>query len=147
MRRRSLLATAGLLATPRIAASQGAGPPHAWLFGTWLGGVFPPGDTRGWECFGNAVIIVTRDVVMRATSLDIAYRQRFIETAAASPDGLEIRFAPAQPVPSAFGMRMPEDAGFGCGGNPDVLIVRRLSEDEIALPGCVEFPATLRRCR
>ena len=60
--------------------------------------------------------------------------------------GLEFRFTPAQPVMSALGGRVPPDAGFGCEGNPDMLRVERRGPDEIAFPGCNEFPSALKRC-
>jgi hypothetical protein len=140
-RRALLAALPGLLAAPALLA-QPAGPPHAWVLGSWTGGLFPPVDTEGAACFAQPSVIFLRDSVMRVASLDFAYRQRLMETVAATADGaLEFRFVP---VPQARGI--PE-IGFGCGADPDRLLVRRIGPDEIAFPGCVEFPATLRRCR
>ena len=62
------------------------------------------------------------------------------------PNGLEFRFTPAQPVLSAFGGRVPPDAGFGCGDNPNLLRVERRGPDEIVFPNCTEFPSPLKRC-
>src|SRR5690349_11334091 len=112
MRHWVLLAALGLpLAAPVDAGAQGAGPqrqarPHGWVVGMWTGGQFPPGDATTPVCFGSPTVIFTRDVVMRASVLDTAYRQRTIETVAQQPNGLEFRFAPAQPVFSAFGGRV-----------------------------------------
>ncbi|MBX6373995.1 MAG: hypothetical protein IRZ13_07110 [Acetobacteraceae bacterium] len=131
------------------AAQQGAGRgpmPHAWLFGAWTGGIFPPIDTKGPSCFGQPTVIFTRDVIFRVSLLDIAYRQRLIETVAGHADGsLEIRLVPLQGV-SGFGGRAPPDLGFGCSGNPNLLRVERRGPDEIAFTDCAEFPSPLRRC-
>lgn len=139
LRRRSLFLATPALALPAHAQGQ-SGPPHAWLFGTWTGGIFPAVDTEGPGCFGNAVVIFTRDVIMRMANLDVAYRQRLIETVAPTPDGLEIRLLPAG------GRPLPE-SGFGCDNNPNLLRVTRRGPDEIAFTNCVEFPSVLRRCR
>jgi hypothetical protein len=152
MRRWILLAALGLpLATAVDAGAQGSnpqrqGPPHEWAFGMWTGGQFPPGDTDTPACFGGATVIFTRDVVMRVSALDTAYRQRTIETVAQQPNGLEFRFTPAQPMMTAFGGRVPPDAGFGCGDNPNLLRVERRGPDEVVFPDCREFPSPLKRC-
>jgi hypothetical protein len=143
VRRRSLFLAAPALALPAAARAQGASPPHAWLFGSWTGGIFPAVDTEGPGCFGNAVVIFTRDVIMRMANLDVAYRQRLIETVAPTPDGLEIRLLPAG---GPGGRPLPE-SGFGCDGNPDLLRITRRGDDEIAFTNCIEFPSVLRRCR
>ena len=137
--RRSLpLLGLGLLATPALA--QRPLPPHGFLFGSWTGGLFPATDTEGPACFGTVTLIVAPDLVMRASSLDVAFRQRLIESVALTPDGVEIRLLP---VPG----RPPPEAGFGCGGNPDLLRVARRGNDEITLAGCTDFPFPLRRCK
>jgi hypothetical protein len=148
MRRWALLLALGLpLAGAMDAgAQQRQGPPHEWTFGVWTGGLYPAGDTGTPACFGSPTVIFTRDVVMRVSVLDTAYRQRTIETVALQPDGLEFRFTPMAPVVGPLGNRMPPDAGFGCGGNPNILRVERKGPDEIAFPGCTEFPSTLKRC-
>jgi hypothetical protein len=123
-----------------------AAPPHEWLFGSWTGGIFPASDTDGPRCFGQPTVIFTRDVVLRASALDVAYRQRAIETAAAMPEGVEFRFLPAAPPGGAFGSRLPPDFGFGCAG-PDLLRVERRGPHEIVFPGCdAQFPFPLKRC-
>jgi len=150
MRRRTILSAGLILAAPALvpALAQNRGtPPHEWVFGSWIGGQFPPGEIAGQQCQGSATVIFPRDVVMRASALEVAYRQRIIETVALVPDGLEFRFLPPAPTGGSFGGRSPPDAGFGCDNNPNLLRVRRRGPDEIIFPGCVEFPSTLRRCR
>lgn len=133
-----------LLAMPAIIPSALAQPrqvpPHEWMLGSWTGGIFPAVDTQGPGCFGNVSLIVMRDLIMRVSSLEFAFRQRAIETVGLTPDGLEIRLVPIQG-------RAPIEIGFGCDGNPDLLRVQRRGPDEITLPGCAEFPSALRRCR
>ncbi len=149
MRRRFLLgglvAAPGLalppLAAPALAQRPRTPPPHAWVFGSWTGGQFPPGDGSGPECVGAPTVIFTRDLVMRATALDLTLRQRIIETVALTPNGLEFRFAPLGQG------RLPPDFAFGCASNPNLLRVERRGEDEITFPGCTEFPSALRRCK
>ena len=152
MLRRSL-PLLGLLAAPAIAHAQAPvapppvappreGPPHAWLFGAWSGGIFPATDTQGPACFGATTVIFLPDVVMRAASLDIAFRQRAVETVALTADGVEFRLVPIGPQ----GQGVPE-IGFGCDGNPDLLRVTRRGADEIVFTGCNEFPSPLKRCR
>ncbi len=144
MRRRLLLT--GMLAAPLVARAQRPPPPHAWIFGSWTGGQFPPGDTTSAECFGSPTVIFTRDLVIRATALDLAFRQRAIETVALTPNGLEFRLAPLQGG-GPMGNRIPPDFAFGCGTNPNLLRVERRGPDDIAFPGCNEFPSPLKRCR
>ena len=122
------------------------GPPHEWMYGAWTGGQFPPGEGDSPACFGGATVIVTRDVVMRSTALDTAYRQRTIETVGQTPNGLEFRFSPAAPIVGPLGARMPTDAGFGCDGNPNLLRVERRGPNEVVFPKCSEFPSPLKRC-
>ena len=126
---------------------QPAAPPHAWAFGVWTGGVFPAGDAEGAACYANATVIILRDVVLRASALDIAWRQRLIETVGPTADGgLEFRFVPAAPMAGPFGGRVPPDAGFGCEGGPNVLRIERRGPDEIVFPDCREFLSPLKRC-
>lgn len=148
MRRWALLLAMGmpLVGSLEAGAQQRQGPPHEWVFGAWTGGLFPPGEANTPACFGSPTVIFTRDVVMRVSLLDTAYRQRTIETVAQVPDGLEMRFTPATPELGALGARQAPDAGFGCAGNPNVLRVVRKGPDEIIFPNCSDFPAPLRRC-
>jgi hypothetical protein len=126
-------------------------PPHAWLFGTWVGGLYPPPVTlTAQECLAQPVVIFTRDLVMRATLITDNMVQRRIDTARATTNGVEFRFlSPIQPANESaqlFGPQTrPEDIGFGC-ENPDVLHVQRITDNEIKFPRCAEFPYPLIRC-
>jgi hypothetical protein len=150
MQRRTLLrGLAGLGGLAALgwhqALAQRPAPPHDWVLGAWTGGQFPAVDTEGGACFGLATVIFTRDVVLRATALDTAYRQRLIETVGIVPNGLEFRFSPLGRGGGPMGGQVPPDYGFGC-GNLDVLRVERRGPDEIVFPDCSEFPSPLRRC-
>jgi len=136
------------LARPHAQAPGGEGqPPHAWLFGTWTGGLFPaPSNLTAAACLGEPVVIFTRDIVLRATLTDVTYTQRVIATARTNPGVTEFQFAPAAPQSAGlFGAAPAAQAGFGC-ENPDVLHVQRRSENEISFPGCADFPNPLVRC-
>lgn len=146
MRRGMLVAATVLALGGSGSAQQGGEPPHAWVFGSWTGGIFPPGETEGPRCTGQPTVIFTRDVVLRASAFDVPYRQRLIETVSAGSDALEFRFLPAPPQSSAFGARLPPDIGFGCPGGPNGLRVERRGPDEIVFPNCAEFPSPLKRC-
>ncbi len=143
----TLAVTALFAASP--AGAQTATPPHAWLFGAWIGGLFPPPSAlSARECLAQPIVIFTRDIVMRATLTDQLYTQRLVETARATGSGVEFRFARSLPIAptSPFDQRQRQiEIGFGC-ENPDVLHVQRLSENEIRFPGCPEFPFPLVRC-
>ena len=128
------------------AGAQQGDPPHAWVFGSWTGGMFPPGETTGPRCTGQPAVIFTRDVVMRASMLDVPYRQRLIETVATSPDVLEFRLVPVPAQSGPLGARMAPDIGFGCAGGPNALRVERRGPDEIVFPNCADFPSPLQRC-
>jgi hypothetical protein len=136
-----------MLAAPGLALAQRPEPPHAWIFGSWTGGQFPPVDVSGPECFGNPTVIFTRDQVLRAAALDLSYRQRAIETVVVTANGLEFRLTPLTPSAGPLGGRIPSDYGFGCDDNPNLLRVERRGPDEIVFPGCGEFPSPLRRCK
>ena len=149
---RKTLAALALIAPLAVVSSQGdaqqAGqpaPPHAFLFGTWTGGIFPATETEGASCFGQATVIFTRDVIMRVSVLDVAYRQRLIETVAADANGVEFRLAPAAASINPLGGRLPPDSAFGC-ANPNNLRIERRNANEIVFPNCAEFPSPLRRC-
>jgi hypothetical protein len=145
MRRIAMLAVALLPALTSPLAAQApaqAGPPHAWLFGSWIGGMFPPPVTlNAQECLAQPMVIFTRDVVLRAVMASSAYTQRLIETARATPTGFEVRLVPAAPA----GTERATDLSFGC-ADPNMLPVQRRGENEITLPGCKDFPYPLIRC-
>ena len=129
------------------AFAQGALPPHAWLFGTWTGGLFPvAAGVSPAVCFSQPVVIFTRDLVMRATLAEQTLTQREIETVRATPTGLEFRLVAGGPGSSSlFASGARGLAGFGC-GSADTLVVQRRGENEISFPGCGEFPNPLVRC-
>ncbi len=145
MRRFVLLCLALLLSLPANFAHAQAEPPHAWLFGTWTGGLFPvPSRMSSQACFSQPVVIFTRDLVMRATLTEQTLAQRVIATARAIPGGAELRFAAMAATPRMFGGD-PTPVGFGCEA-PDALTVQRRGENEITFPGCADFPYPLVRC-
>jgi len=137
-----------LSGAPRARAQQPL-PPQAWLFGAWIGGLFPPPSVIGaQECLAQPVVIFTRDIVMRITIVDQAYTQRLVETARSTGNGVEFRFdRPLQVAQSSpFGLTQGgSEVGFGC-EDPDVLHVQRHGDNEISFPGCPEFPYPLIRC-
>jgi hypothetical protein len=140
---------AGLVAGSSVgpAVAQPAAPPHAWLFGTWTGGMFPPpANMTAQACLSQPVVIFTRDLVMRATITEQVLTQREIESARSMPGGAEFRFTSTAPVGSGM-LRLgaAPAAGFGC-ETPDVLHVQKRGENEIAFPGCADFPNPLVRC-
>ncbi len=146
MRRGMLVVAAALALGGSVGAQTGGEPPHAWVFGSWTGGIFPATETQGPRCTAQPSVIFTRDVLLRAAALDVPYRQRIIETVSAGPNSLEFRLVPAPPQATPLGPRVPVDAGFGCPGGPNSLQVERRGPDEIVFPNCAEFPSPLRRC-
>jgi hypothetical protein len=145
------LLAATLLATSSLTASAQQGqPPHAWLFGTWTGGLFPATSSMTAQaCLATPVVIFTRDVVLRATLTEATYEQRVVETARTDPNGTEFRFAPAAneaPINPLLGVPdATQNRGFGC-EDPNVLHVHRRGDNEISFPGCADFPNPLVRC-
>ncbi len=141
MRRLSLCLIALAIAAPAAAQAPGQ-PPHAWLFGTWSGGIFPvPANLPPQACLSQPVVVFTRDLVLRATITEQVLTQREIETVRTSPAGAEFRFTGySGPAGSARG------GGFGC-ESPDVLHIQRRGENEISFPGCADFPNPLVRCQ
>ena len=135
---------------PAPAAAQAA-PPHAWLFGSWTGGLFPaPANLPASVCLQQPVVVFTREVVLRASITDQFYSQRLIETARTSAGATEFRFTPVA-TPSSnsglLGLAGPQATiGFGC-EDPNVLHVQRKSDNEISFPGCADFPNPLVRCK
>jgi hypothetical protein len=141
-----------LLAAAQPGAARAAGPPHAWLFGAWTGGLFPaPSNISAQTCLGEPTVIFTRDAVLRATLTEVTYVQRVIVTARTNPGVTDFQFSPAVDALAAtsnglLGMDPPKEApGFGC-ETTDVLHVERRGENEIVFPGCKDFPNPLIRC-
>jgi hypothetical protein len=121
--------------------------PQAFLLGAWTGGLFPaPTVISARDCLAQPTVIFTRDVVMRASVTDVFYIQRLVETARGTGNGVEFRFSPAggPATPGLTGFSQG-DNGFGC-GNPDVLHVQRISQNEIRFPDCKDFSFPLVRC-
>lgn len=145
-----LLAALVLIGAVLPAGSQAqapALPPHAYLFGTWTGGIFPtPANLSPQACLSQPVVVFTRDLVLRATLTEQTLTQREIETARASPTGIEFRFAATGARPGLLGPGVAAAAGFGC-EDPDSLHVQRRGENEIVFPGCADFPNPLVRCQ
>jgi hypothetical protein len=151
--RRFLLPLAAALTFAAVAPAPvraQALPPHAWLFGTWTGGLFPvaSGITPA-ACLAQPVVIFTKDLVLRATLTDQTLTQRVIESVRSGAAGAEFRFAQTLAPPSGsglLGLQSPQYAeGFGC-ENATVLHVERRGENEISFPGCSDFPYPLFRC-
>lgn len=144
------LAAALALLLPAAAQQPAAEPPHAFLFGTWIGGIYPPPrDLPPVRCLAEPSVIFTRDLAMRTVLLEPTLRQRVVTSARATPAGWEFRFRPlAQPRGLVGGTAAgsPPEAGFGCPGGPDVLVVQKRGPNEIIFPGCTDFPAPLVRC-
>jgi hypothetical protein len=141
-----MLTLATTAATPALA--QGANlPPHAWLFGTWTGGIFPvPNGLSNQACLSQPVVIFTRDLVLRATITDQMLTQREIETARTSSQGAEFRFTVSGGGTGLLGAGTGPAVGFGC-ASPDELHVQRRGDNEITFPGCADFPNPLVRCQ
>ncbi len=129
-------------------------PPHSWLFGAWIGGMFPPPSViSAAACQAQPVVIFTRDLVMRSTFTSVTLTQREIETVRATATGAEFRFV-SRPQPAAAAA--PNDnlfpqqgatpeVGFGC-ESPNLLHVHRIGENQISFPHCSDFPYPLIRC-
>lgn len=147
----TVLAVIATLPAPAVSPARAqSSAPHAWLFGSWTGGLFPaPTGLTAEACLAQPVVIFTRDLVLRATLTEQTYTQRAILAVRGTADGLEFRFEPTGGGGGAanlLGLPAPtQDAGFGCASN-DELIVQRRGENEIVFPSCSEFPNPLVRC-
>jgi hypothetical protein len=128
--------------------AQGA-PPHAWLFGSWTGGLYPaPTQLTAESCLAHPVVIFAQDIVLRATLTDVQFVQEVVATARETPRGVDIAFVPGGPPQEAGLMGLsgpPPVMGFGC-ASPNLLHVERRSANEISFPGCADFPNPLVRC-
>ena len=121
---------------PRAAQALPADPPHAWLFGTWTGGLFPVLDGMILQdCRTQPTVVFGQDALAHAALTTPGMMQRVIETVRTSPKGAEFRLTPDAADPG----------GFGCDG-PDVLHVARESGNTISFPNCAGFPYPLERC-
>lgn len=134
----------------RPARAEGAPPPYAWLYGSWTGGLFPaPTALTAETCLAQPVVIFTRDLVLRASLTEDTYTQRVIRAAQPTPEGVAFRFEPSGGGAAAaglLGLPAPTQlSGFGC-PSPDLLVVQRRGDNEIAFPGCADFPNPLVRC-
>jgi hypothetical protein len=148
MRRCARFLSAALLAMASPAATQAQTPPHAWLFGSWTGGLFPVSTQLSAQaCLAQPVIIFTRDVVLRASLTEPTYAQRLVVTARTDPGSTEFRFTPVPQSTNSdlLGVAAQDQKGFGC-ESPDVLHVQRHTDNEISFPGCSDFPYPLVRC-
>jgi len=136
-----------LLPAPAPAQSPAPGqPPHAALFGTWTGGLFPvPSSLTTQACLSQPVVIFTRDLVLRATLTEQVLTQREVESVRVEGGTEEFRFRPVAQGPASItaGLR---SVGFGC-ETANVLHVQRRGENEIIFPNCSDFPNPLVRCR
>ncbi len=113
-----------------------SGPPHAWLFGTWTGGLFPVLDGMvEQDCRTQASVVFSQDVVGHTSLTGTGLARRVIETVRTTPQGAEFRFTPEETDTSAFGCE-----------DPNVLHVARESNDAISFPHCAAFPYPLQRC-
>jgi hypothetical protein len=145
-----MLAVACLLAAlSPAAAQQRAAPPHAWLLGTWTGGLFPASaNLPAALCLAQPTVIFTQDLVLHARLTEITLVQRLLETVHAVPGGTEFRFVATTPPASAGPLgapAAPSQSGFGC-ASPDRLLVVKRGENEIAFPNCANFQYPLHRC-
>jgi hypothetical protein len=135
------------VAAASVPAGAQQGPPHAWLFGSWTGGLFPaPAQPTAQTCLAHPTVIFTQDVVLRATLTDLSYAERQLETVRVSGGLTEFRFlSVGAPEGGLFASTRPPAPGFGC-ESADVLHVKRLGPNEISFPGCADFPNPLVRC-
>jgi len=144
----TMFATAVLMAiagpTPKAHAAPG-GPPHAWLYGVWAGGILPaPPDMSPDECRAQATFQVTQDSVLHSTLTHPEAIQNLIAAVRGTPDGTIFSLAPTDAKPETIA-GVAEDLGFGC-PQPDTLRVVKTGPDEISFPGCTAFPSPLVRC-
>lgn len=141
------LLAGGLLAAlaPHPAPRAQGAPPHAWLFGTWAGGILPaPEHMTTAYCVAHATFEVGRDMVMHSTLTHPAPIQTLIVSVRGTPDGTIFALAPPSEKPAMIA-GVPVDLGFGC-PHPNVLRVVRVGPNTIRFPDCTGFPSPLVRC-
>ncbi len=116
--------------------SRPSGPPHAWLFGTWTGGLFPVLDgMAAQDCRTQPTVAFAQDVVGHTSLTGAGMSKRVIETVRTSAAGAEFRFTPDGNDTSSFGCE-----------DPNVLHVARETGEMITFPHCAAFPYPLQRC-
>ncbi len=121
---------------PPPAAPAPKGPPHAWLFGAWTGGLFPVLDGKlAEDCRTQSTVHFSRDLVSHSDLLGNTVEQTVV-TARTTPTGAEFHFVPGGATAAN---------GFGC-EDPGVLHVARETNDKISFPRCVAYPYPLERC-
>ena len=118
------------------APARVSGPPHAWLFGTWTGGLFPVLEgMAAQDCRTQPTVAFAQDVVGHTSLTGATMTRRVIETVRTSPTGAEFRFSPDEDDSSSFGCE-----------DPNLLHVARENNDMISFPHCAAFPYPLVRC-
>ena len=121
--------------TPASQASANQ-PPHAWLYGTWTGGLFPVlAGMAPQDCRAQPTVQFGKDTIEHASLLGTGMVPRSIATVRATPTGAEFTLIPETTA----------TPGFGC-DNPDDLHVTRNGLNEIIFSGCSAFPYPLERC-
>jgi len=126
------------------------GPPHAWLFGSWTGGLFPvlPGELVR-DCRASPTVVFQKDSVAYAALITPGMASRTIETVRTTPAGADFRFAPAPggqaPGGQGSGAKSTGGQGFGC-ADGNALSVMRAGPNEVSFPSCSAFPYPLERC-
>ncbi len=121
---------------PPAMVSRPSGPPHAWLFGTWTGGLFPVLEGMApQDCRTQPTVVFAQDVVGHTSLTGAAMTRRVIETVRTSPTGAEFRFTPD----------VTDTGAFGCDDSNTLHVVRE-SNDSVSFPRCAAFPYPLQRC-
>lgn len=132
--RRTIASFAALAAFLPLGSQAQTAPPHAFLFGSWTGGLFPPlSRESAVACLASPSVIFTRDDVLIATLTSVQYAQREIESVRGIGDGVAFRFTGGGPN------------ALGC-TDPDGLEVIRVSANQIKIPNCANVPFPLVRC-
>jgi hypothetical protein len=136
----AMLAGLGVAAAKPRASSPAQqppnGPPHAWLFGTWTGGLFPVLDGMTAEdCRTQPTVRFSKDIVAHANLLGGATTQQTIVTVRTTPTGAEFHFVPGATASTSFGCE-----------DPALLHVTRESNNTISFPHCTAYPYPLERC-
>jgi hypothetical protein len=138
-----LAGLAGTVLSPASALAADA-PPHAWLYGSWAGGLYPaPSDMTAAECNAHPTFIVTQDAVLHATLAQPGFVQNLIASVRGTPQGTVFTLAPsgAEAPPGS----LPGIADFGCADSTTLRVVKS-GANQIAFPGCTAFPSPLVRC-